>query len=60
MDTKQKLELTIRTATLLKSISQIVGIEDATVARLMFAECIEQFTALGDFIDAQWRTAQRK
>lgn len=55
METKHKLELTIRTATLLKSLSQLVGIEDATIARMMFAECIEQFTALGDFIDKQSR-----
>lgn len=49
-DTKQ-LELTIRTASLIKSLSNLVGTTDAKLARMMWIECIPQFTALGEFID---------
>lgn len=51
MDTKQKLELTIRTASVLKAVSQLVGVEDATVAKLMFYECSSQFIELKKFVD---------
>ena len=51
MDTKQDIELTIRTATLIKSLSQLVGARDAQLAKLMFIESVEQFGALGKFID---------
>jgi hypothetical protein len=50
MEAKQQIELTIRTATLLKSLSQLVGVEDPHIAKMMFAENIEQFEALGGFI----------
>jgi hypothetical protein len=59
METKQQLELTIRTATLIKSVSQLVSVHDAMIARLMFHECIEQFTALGKFVDSI-QPAQRR
>lgn len=47
----QAIELTIRTATLIKSLSVLVGTEHAEIARLEFAACIEQFQALGKFIE---------
>lgn len=59
METKQELELTIRTATLIKSLSSLVGTSDATVAYLMFAEASQQFQALGEFIVKQQRAARR-
>lgn len=52
MEKTQDLELTIRTATLIKSLSQLVGVHDAIIARLMFVESVEQFRALGTFIDS--------
>jgi hypothetical protein len=63
MEAKQQIELTIRTATLLKSLSQLVGVEDPHVAKMMFAENIEQFEALGGFIsslDDRPRSAPRR
>lgn len=51
METKQDLELTIRTATLIKSLSSLVGEHSAPVAKMMFAQCVEQFAELGKFID---------
>lgn len=50
METKQDLELTIRTATLIKSLSQLVGARDAHLAKLMFMEATEQYDALAKFI----------
>lgn len=38
MESKQDLELTIRTATLIKSLSSLVGASDARLAKMMFAE----------------------
>lgn len=49
-DVKQ-LELTIRTAGVIKSLSNLVGVSDTHLARLMFHECTSQFIALGEFID---------
>jgi hypothetical protein len=51
MDTRQDLELTIRTATLIKSLSQLIGARDARLSKMMFAEAVEQFGELGSFID---------
>lgn len=59
MDTKQQLELTIRTATLLKCISQLVSVSDAKLAKMMFAECVDVFADLGKFIDSA-QSAQRR
>lgn len=47
----EDIELTIRTATLIKSLSSLVGARDARLAKMMFAESVEQFAALGKFID---------
>lgn len=51
MDSKHDLELTIRTATLIKSLSTLVGASDARLAKMMFAEAVMQFAELGKFID---------
>lgn len=51
MDTKQKLELTIRTATLIKSLSALIGVQDASIAKLMFNEVVQQFSELDSFIE---------
>lgn len=59
MDTKQQIELTIRTATILKCTSQLVSVSDARLAKVMFAECVEQFAALGKFIDSVQPTLRR-
>jgi hypothetical protein len=50
VEAKQDLELTIRTATLIKSLSQLVGTRDALVARMVLMESAEQFDALVDFV----------
>lgn len=52
MESKQDLELTIRTATLIKSLSSLVGASDARLAKMMFAEAVMQFSELGKFIDS--------
>lgn len=52
MESKQDLELTIRTATLIKSLSQLVGAHDAMVARMILAESAEQFDALITFVQS--------
>lgn len=50
MEAKQDLELTIRTATLIKSLSSLIGASDAHLAKLMFMEATEQYDALAKFI----------
>jgi hypothetical protein len=56
VETKQHLELTIRAATLIKSLSQLIGVHDAHLAKLMFMEATEQYDALARFIvDVQKR-----
>lgn len=52
MTSAKELELTIRTATLLKSISQLVGMSDPVVARMMLMEAHEQFSALAKFVES--------
>lgn len=52
MEAKQQLELTIRTATVIKSLSNLIGVENATVARLMFLETVQQFDELRRFLDS--------
>jgi hypothetical protein len=51
MTNTQALELTIRTATVIKSLSSLVGTEHANIAKLEFALCVDQFAELGKFID---------
>ncbi len=51
MDPKQSLELTIRTAQLVKSLTNLVGVEDARIARMMFLQCVPQLDALRKFLD---------
>lgn len=51
MNAQQNIELTIRTATLIKSLSQLIGARDASLSKMMFAEAVEQFGQLGRFID---------
>lgn len=52
METTKQIELTIRVATLIKSLSELVGVEDGRVAKLMFAVSVEQYAALGKFIES--------
>lgn len=50
MDAKQDLELTIRTATLIKSLSQLIGARDPLVSKMILMESSEQWDALAQFI----------
>lgn len=50
MDMKQDLELTIRTATLIKSLSQLIGTSDPLLAKMMMLEASEQWDALAQFV----------
>lgn len=59
MQTKEQIELTIRTATLIKSLTHLVGTVDAHLAWMMYCESIPQFTALGEFLEKQ-RAALRR
>lgn len=52
MEAAKDLELTIRTATLIKSLSTLVGEHSAPVAKMIFAQSVDQFAALGKFIDS--------
>jgi hypothetical protein len=52
MNGTQQIELTIRTATLIKSLTHLVGATDPRIAKMMFAESIEQLTALSKFIES--------
>ena len=49
MTSQQSIELTIRTATLIKSVSKLIGVHDAVVASLIVNECIDQFKQLAEF-----------
>lgn len=51
MTPQQDIEMAIRTAQLIKSLSQLVNVGSATVAKLIFAEAVPQFVELGKFID---------
>lgn len=52
MNGTQQIELTIRTATLIKSLSDLVGVEDPRIAKMMFAVSVDQYAALGKFIES--------
>ena len=52
MKAQQDLELTIRTATLIKSLSSLIGARDPFMARMMLSEASDQFIALGKFIES--------
>lgn len=52
MEAKKDLELTIRTATLIKSLSQLIGARDPLVARMVLIESAEQWDALVDFVQS--------
>ena len=52
MELKHEIELAIRTAQAIKSLSQLVGCSDAGLAKMMFRECIGQVEGLGRFIMA--------
>ncbi len=63
MDTKHELELTIRTAQAIKSLTSLVGCSDAMLAKLMFREIVDQLDGLGKFImalDERPKAAPRK
>lgn len=51
MDAKQDLELTIRTATAIKSLSHLIGVGTPQLAKMMYSEAVQQIIALGEFID---------
>jgi hypothetical protein len=51
MSAKQHLELTIRTATVIKSLSQLVGMHDMRLAKMVLREAAEQTMELAEFID---------
>jgi hypothetical protein len=51
MSAKQDLELTIRTATVIKSLSSLVGTRDMRLAKMMLSQAATQFIELGEFID---------
>lgn len=53
METRAELELSIRTATLIKSLSQLIGVHDPLLARMMLMEAHEQFGDLAKFIEKQ-------
>ena len=52
MDSKQSVELTIRTAQLMKAVSGMVGTTDRGVARLVMAEIADVAMKLDRFIEA--------
>lgn len=63
MESKLEIELAIRSAQTIKAISQLIGCSDATLAKLMFRECIEQVDGLAKFImelDERPRSAPRR
>ena len=51
MSAKQDLELTIRTATVIKSMSQLVGMHDMRLAKMVLREAAVQVMELSEFID---------
>lgn len=51
MTPQQDIEMAIRTAQLIKSLSQLVSVGSAQMAKLVFAESVKQFGELGRFID---------
>lgn len=51
MSAKQHLELTIRTATVIKSMSQLVGMHDMKLAKMVLREAAVQVMELSEFID---------
>jgi hypothetical protein len=59
VEAAKQLELTIRTAQVLKTVGQLVGVEDPTIAKLMLYECIQQFSQLKTFVDNLQTTPRR-
>lgn len=53
MKNTDQLELTIRVATVIKSLSHLVGATDAKLARMMFYETMPQLVELQKFIDSR-------
>lgn len=51
MSAKQDLELTIRTATIIKSLSALIGTHDMRLAKMMLREAATQFLELDEFLD---------
>lgn len=47
----KNLELTIRTATVIKSLSSLIGTHDMRLAKMMLREAATQFLELDQFID---------
>lgn len=53
MTTKEQLELTIRVAQLIKSLSTLIGVEDRKLAKLMLLEAGTQYVELHKFVTGQ-------
>jgi hypothetical protein len=50
MTTAEELELTIRVATLIKSLSTLIGVKDRRLAKMMLLESGAQYVALHKFV----------
>lgn len=53
MTTAEELELTIRVATLIKSLSTMIGVKDRRLAKMMLAESGPQYLALHRFVTGE-------
>lgn len=53
MTTTEELELTIRVATLIKSLSTLIGVKDRKLAKLMLLESGTQYVELHKFVTGQ-------
>jgi hypothetical protein len=49
MTPQQHIEMTIRVAKLIKSLSRLIRVRDEVLASLMVNECIGEFKDLADF-----------
>ena len=52
MDTREQIEVTIRTAQLGKAVMQLVGVKDKRLAKMHVAGIVEQLTALDEFVES--------
>jgi len=51
MDAKQKMELTVRTSMLMKSVAQMIGVTNTLLARLLMVRITEAAMELDKFIE---------
>lgn len=57
MTPAQQIELTIRVAQCIKSLSSLVGVEDRKIAKLMMLEAGTQYVALHKFVTGDSSTS---